>query len=61
MGEVIGGVIKGVVTTIFDLIDKGHTAEEAADIVQRNIRSLRQQYLDEKAEDERALEEKHGS
>lgn len=60
MGEVIGGVVKAVVEIIYDLIQKGHSAEEAGEIVQRNIRSLREQYLAEKAEDEKALEEKHG-
>ncbi len=60
MGEIIGGVIKSVVTTIYDLIQKGNSAQEAADIVKRNIRSLREQYDLEKAEDEDALNKKHG-
>lgn len=49
-----------VIGLVQGLIEAGHSPEEAVEIVERDIASLRSKYERQKAEDRAALARKHG-
>ncbi len=58
--QLVAGLIPTVVSTIDALIKAGHSPEEAAAIVKRDIESRRAEYEKARDADVAALDAKHG-
>lgn len=59
--EAVGRLAGPLATLIGGLVEAGMSAAEAEELVRRDITSLRTEYLRQRAEDEAALEAKHGT
>jgi len=58
--EAVGRLAGPVAQLIGGLVDAGMSAADAEELVRRDIASLRAEYLRQRAEDDAALEAKHG-
>lgn len=58
--EVVGRVFPRVIELVKTLFALGKSPEEVEEIVEKNITSLRDRYVQEKEEDEARLRAKHG-